>query len=136
MNKGHSHLYQKLAECKCVQYLRSLTVTKKSGLTLIEVIISMALLGIMALSVTTLVNGSIMMNKQAELKQGATKIGQQIIEATYGSRSHHLVIGETKATDLFPDTITKDDTIKLVQSTVSEALGEEADKIIEQFMGM
>lgn len=53
---------------------------KKKGMTLIEAIISVALLSVLIIPVSGLVMNSINTNKRAEIKQEATYIGQKILE--------------------------------------------------------
>lgn len=53
---------------------------KRKGLTLIEVVISLALFSILAIPVAMFVNTSVGMNKKAELKQQASLVGQSILE--------------------------------------------------------
>lgn len=53
---------------------------KRKGMTLIEVVVSLALFSILAIPVAGLVNGSISLNKKAEVKQQATLLGQSILE--------------------------------------------------------
>ncbi len=55
-------------------------VNKKKGITLIEVIISVALIAILLIPLTNLVMTSIKKNKKAENKQEATNLGQKIVE--------------------------------------------------------
>ena len=53
---------------------------KRKGITLIEVVISLALFSILAIPVAAFVNGSISLNKKAEAKQQAALLGQSILE--------------------------------------------------------
>lgn len=53
---------------------------KRKGMTLIEVVVSLALFSILAIPVAGVVNGSISLNKKAEVKQQATLLGQSILE--------------------------------------------------------
>lgn len=55
-------------------------VNKRKGITLIEVIISIALIAILLIPLTNLVMTSIKKNKKAEVKQEATNLGQKIVE--------------------------------------------------------
>lgn len=55
-------------------------VNKKKGITLIEVIISVALIAILLIPLTNLVMTSIKRNKSAENKQEATNLGQKVVE--------------------------------------------------------
>ena len=55
-------------------------VNKKKGITLIEVIISVALIAILLIPLTNLVMTSIKKNKSAENKQEATNLGQKVVE--------------------------------------------------------
>lgn len=55
-------------------------VNKRKGITLIEVIISVALIAILLIPLTNLVMTSIKKNKQSENKQEATNLGQKVIE--------------------------------------------------------
>lgn len=55
-------------------------VNKRKGITLIEVIISVALIAILLIPLTNLVMTSIKKNKKAEVKQEATNLGQKIVE--------------------------------------------------------
>ena len=55
-------------------------VNKRKGITLIEVIISVALIAILLIPLTNLVMTSIKRNKKAEVKQEATNLGQKIVE--------------------------------------------------------
>ncbi|MBU5488056.1 type II secretion system GspH family protein [Clostridium sp. MSJ-8] len=55
-------------------------VNKRKGITLIEVIISVALIAILLIPLTDLVMTSIKKNKKAEVKQEATNLGQKIVE--------------------------------------------------------
>ncbi|MDE5977896.1 MAG: type II secretion system GspH family protein [Turicibacter sp.] len=54
--------------------------TKNPGLTLIEVIISVALLAILSLPVLTVINSNIKLSQKTEMAQHATGTGQRIIE--------------------------------------------------------
>lgn len=53
---------------------------KKPGLTLIEVIISVALLAILSVPIFTMVNTNIKLSQKTELSQQATIVGQRILE--------------------------------------------------------
>lgn len=53
---------------------------KKPGLTLIEVIISVALLAILSVPIFTMVNTNVKISQKTELSQQATIIGQKILE--------------------------------------------------------
>ena len=53
---------------------------KRKGMTLIEVVISLALFSILAIPVAAFVNGSISLNKKAEVKQQASLLGQSVLE--------------------------------------------------------
>lgn len=53
---------------------------KNKGLTLIEVVISLAIFSLLAIPVSGFVNSSIKMNKKSEVKQQATLLGQSILE--------------------------------------------------------
>lgn len=53
---------------------------KKKGMTLIEAIISVALLSVLIIPISGLVMTSINTNKRAEIKQEATYIGQKLLE--------------------------------------------------------
>lgn len=55
-------------------------VNKRKGITLIEVVISVALIAILLIPLTNLVMTSIKRNKKAEVKQEATNLGQKIVE--------------------------------------------------------
>lgn len=55
-------------------------VNKRKGITLIEVIISVALIAILLIPLTNLVMTSIKRNKSAENKQEATNLGQKVVE--------------------------------------------------------
>ena len=57
-----------------------MTKDKIKGITLIEVIISVALLSILIIPVSTMVMASLQINKKAEYKQKSAYIGQQILE--------------------------------------------------------
>ena len=54
--------------------------TKKPGLTLIEVIISVALLAILSLPVFITVNTNVKLSQKTELSQQATVVGQRVLE--------------------------------------------------------
>ena len=53
---------------------------KNPGLTLIEVIISVALLAILSVPIFTMVNTNVKLSQKTELRQQATIIGQRILE--------------------------------------------------------
>lgn len=53
---------------------------KRKGLTLIEVVISLAIFSLLAIPVAGFINTSVKMNKKAEFKQQATLLGQSILE--------------------------------------------------------
>ena len=53
---------------------------KRKGMTLIEVVISLALFSMLSIPVAMFVNTSVSMNKKSELKQQATLLGQSILE--------------------------------------------------------
>lgn len=53
---------------------------KKPGLTLIEVIISVALLAILSVPIFTMVNTNVKLSQKTELSQQATIVGQKILE--------------------------------------------------------
>ena len=57
-----------------------MTKDKIKGITLIEVIISVALLSILIIPVSTMVMTSLQINKKAEYKQKSAYMGQQILE--------------------------------------------------------
>ena len=57
-----------------------MTKDKAKGITLIEVIISVALLSILIIPVSAMVMTSLQINKKAEYKQKSAYIGQQILE--------------------------------------------------------
>ncbi|MDO4926685.1 MAG: prepilin-type N-terminal cleavage/methylation domain-containing protein [Turicibacter sp.] len=69
---------------------------KRKGLTLIEVIISLALFSLIAIPVFGFANMSVETNKKAELKQQAALLGQSIFEELGGIEQ--LIVGEN---DLF-----------------------------------
>lgn len=54
--------------------------TKNKGFTLVELIISVALIGILLIPVSSMVLSTVRTNKSAEIKQKATLVGQQILE--------------------------------------------------------
>ena len=54
--------------------------TRKPGLTLIEVIISVALLAILSVPIFVTVNTNVKMSQKTELSQQATVVGQRILE--------------------------------------------------------
>jgi len=60
--------------------LRFLQVYKKKALTLIEVVISLAILFIIMIPISTMAIQTIKMNKQAEDKQQATVLAKQLME--------------------------------------------------------
>lgn len=53
---------------------------KNKGLTLVEVVISLAIFSLLAVPVAGFVNSSVKMNKKSEVKQQATLLGQSILE--------------------------------------------------------
>ncbi|GKX64843.1 type IV pilus modification PilV family protein [Inconstantimicrobium mannanitabidum] len=53
---------------------------KKKGFTLIELIISIALIGILLVPVSSMVLTTVRTNKRAEVKQKATLVGQKVLE--------------------------------------------------------
>jgi prepilin-type N-terminal cleavage/methylation domain-containing protein len=52
----------------------------KKGMTLIEVIISVALLSLLIIPISTMIINSVKTNKKAEIKQKSAYIGQQVLE--------------------------------------------------------
>lgn len=69
--------------------------TKNPGLTLIEVIISVALLAILSLPVLTVINSNIKLSQKTEMTQQATGMGQRIIE--YLNVSDSLLLDDRSA---------------------------------------
>ncbi|HAX72921.1 MAG TPA: hypothetical protein DCY20_05305 [Firmicutes bacterium] len=71
-----------------------LSKRKRKGLTLLEVVISLALFAILLVPISSFVNSSVQMNKKAEVKQQATLLGQSMLEEL-GSISE-LFVGENE----------------------------------------
>ena len=67
---------------------------KKKGMTLIEAIISVALLSVLIIPISGLVMTSINTNKRAEIKQEATYIGQKLLEEM--KVYDEIILGVTK----------------------------------------
>lgn len=53
---------------------------RRKGMTLIEVVISLALFSMLSIPVAMFVNTSVSMNKKSELKQQASLVGQSVLE--------------------------------------------------------
>ncbi|WP_235069159.1 type II secretion system protein [Turicibacter sp. TJ11] len=67
--------------------------TKKPGLTLIEVIISVALLAILSIPIFITVNTSVKLSQKTELSQQATVVGQRILE--YLGSVNHITLSDS-----------------------------------------
>ncbi len=103
MKDRPSHLNREKTE-KIFQSLCVFKGRRKKGVTLIEVIISLALFAILAVGVANLVNGSILMNQQAKVQQKATQVGQQMLEDVLIMQQAGLYIGQ-KAEDVFTELV-------------------------------
>ena len=66
---------------------------KKPGLTLIEVIISVALLAILSIPIFITVNTSVKLSQKTELSQQATVVGQRILE--YLGSVNHITLSDS-----------------------------------------
>ena len=134
MKKRPSHLKSKKTE-EILQSLCAFKGKQKKGLTLIEVIISMALFGIMAVPVATMVNYSIKSNHQAELRQEAAFVGQKILEELSAVRED-LVIGENNlfglSSVMIEEAKDENQTYEYIMNKVSGA-GEESVLQVESF---
>ena len=67
--------------------------TKKPGLTLIEVIISVALLAILSIPIFITVNTSVKLSQKTELSQQATVVGQRVLE--YLGSVNHITLSDS-----------------------------------------
>lgn len=67
--------------------------TKKPGLTLIEVIISVALLAILSIPIFITVNTSVKLSQKTELSQQATVVGQRVLE--YLRSVNHITLSDS-----------------------------------------
>ena len=66
---------------------------KKPGLTLIEVIISVALLAILSIPIFITVNTSVKLSQKTELSQQATVVGQRVLE--YLGSVNHITLSDS-----------------------------------------
>ena len=66
---------------------------KKPGLTLIEVIISVALLAILSIPIFITVNTSVKLSQKTELSQQATVVGQRVLE--YLRSVNHITLSDS-----------------------------------------
>lgn len=60
--------------------MRKISVKNKKGITLLEVVISIAILSIIIVPISMMINTSVKTNKNSESKQQATVIAQKLIE--------------------------------------------------------